>query len=108
MLYAATLANWTTSTVPSGVTSGGRRLDLEGQVSGLEGDKLFGDGARQSGGLHLSFQRTAGMFAALERIAGELNSQFVVSYEGDPKSDGSVSVTAGRAGIAVRGPTRTK
>ena len=108
VLYAATLANWTTSSVPSGVTSGGRRLDLEGQVSGLEGDKLFGDGTRQSGGLHLSFQRTAGMFAALERIAGELNSQFVVSYEGDPKSDGTVSVTAGRAGIAVRGPTRTK
>jgi hypothetical protein len=108
VLYAATLASWSTSSAPAGATSGGRRLDLEGQVSGLEGDRLFGDGTRQSGGLHVSLQRTAGMFAALERIADELNHQFVVSYEGDPRSDGTISVTSGRAGIAVRGPTRTR
>lgn len=108
VLYAATLANWSTSSVPAGATSGGRRLELEGQVSGLEGDRLFGDGTRQSGGLHQSFQRTAGMFAALQHIAGELNQQFVVTYEGDPHSDGSVSVTAARPGLVVRGPTRTR
>jgi hypothetical protein len=108
VLYAATLANWTTSSAPAGATSGGRRLDLEGQVSGLEGDRLFGDGTRQSGGLHVSSQRTAGMFAVLERMADELNHQFVVSYEGDPRSDGTVSVTAGHPRITVRGPTRTR
>jgi len=108
VLYAATLASWSSSSVPAGATSGGRRLDLEGQVSGLEGDKLFGDGTRQSGGLHLSFQRTAGMFPALERIAGELNQQFVVSYESDPRSDGTVVVEAARAGLTLRGPTRTR
>lgn len=108
VLYAATLANWSTSSAPAGATSGGRRLDLEGQVSGLEGDRLFGDGTRQSGGAHRSVQRTAAMFAALQQIADELNHQFVVAYEGDPGSDGSVSVTAARAGLVVRGPTRTK
>lgn len=108
VLYAATLANWSTSSVPAGATSGGRRLDLEGQVSGLEGDRLFADGTRQSGGVHRSFPRTSGMFAALQAIAEELNHQFVVAYEGDPRSDGSVRVSAAHAGLVVRGPTRTR
>lgn len=108
VLYAATLAGWNTSTVPAGSTSAGRRLDLEGQVSGLERDRMYSEGTRQSGGIHVSFQRTAGMFAALERIAEELTRQFVVSYEGDSLSDGSVLVEAGRPGLTLRGPTRTK
>ena len=108
VLYAATLAGWSMSTVPAGSTSGGRRLDLEGQVSGLERDRLYSEGTRQSGGIHVSFQRTAGMFPALERIAEELTRQFVVSYEGDPLSDGAVVVEAARAGLTLRGPTRTK
>jgi VWFA-related protein len=107
-LYAATLAGSETSTVPSGATSGGRRLDLEGQGAGLERDRVFNDATRQSGGLHLSSQRTAGLFAALERIAAELNQQYVVSYDGDVKSDGSVSVEAARPGLSVRGPTRVR
>jgi len=108
VLYAATLAGTETSTVPSGSTSGGRRLDLEGQVAGLERDRVFNDATRQSGGLHLSSQRTAGLFAALERIAAELNRQFVVSYDGDAKSDGSVTVEAARPGVSVRGPARVR
>jgi VWFA-related protein len=108
VLYAATLAGGETSTVPSGATSGGRRLDLEGQVAGLERDRVFNDATRQSGGLHLSSQRTAGLFAALERIAAELNRQFVVSYDGDAKSDGGVSVEAARPGVSVRGPARVR
>jgi hypothetical protein len=108
VFYAATIAGWTGSTVPAGATSAGRRLDLEGQVSGLERDRLYGDGTRQSGGLHVSFQRTAGMFDALERIAGELTRQFIVSYDGDPRSDGTISVESGRRGLVVRGPTRTR
>ncbi len=108
VLYAATIAGSETTTIPPGSTSGGRRLDLEGQVSGLERDKVFGEGTRQSGGLHLSSPRTAGLWNALERIAGELHHQYVVSYEGDPRSDGSVAIEAVRQGIAVRGPTRVK
>lgn len=29
---------------------------------------------------------------ALERIGGELHNQYVVSYEGDPRSDGRVTI----------------
>jgi len=108
VLYAATLAGSETSTIPSGATSGGRRLELEGQVSGLERDKVFSGGTKQSGGLHLSSQRTAGLWNALERIAGELHNQYVLTYEGDLRSDGSVTIEAARQGIAVRGPTRVK
>ncbi|HET7694841.1 MAG TPA: hypothetical protein VFK57_03975 [Vicinamibacterales bacterium] len=108
VLYAATLAGWNTSTIPAGSTSGGRKLDLEGQISGLDRDRMYTEGTRQSGGIHVSFQRTGGMFAALERIAEELTRQFVVSYDADPLSDGGIEVEAGRAGLTVRGPTRTK
>ena len=107
-MTAATLTGSETSTVPSGATSGGRRLDLEGQVAGLERDRVFGQGTRQSGGLHLSTQRTAGLWTALERIAGELQHQYVVSYAGDAKSDGGITIEAARRGIAVRGPTRIR
>jgi len=106
VLYAATLAGLDTSTVPSGATSGGRRLDLEGQVAGLERDKVFNDATRQSGGLHLSTPRTAGLWNALERIAAELTRQYVVTYEGTPASAGTMSVEAVRPDIVVRGQTR--
>jgi hypothetical protein len=108
VLYAATLTGSETSTIPFGSTSGGRRLDLEGQVSGLERDKIFNDGTRQSGGLHLSSQRPAGLWNALERIAVELQHQYVVSYDSDARSDGTVTIESTRRGITVRGPMRAK
>jgi hypothetical protein len=108
VLYAATLASFDTSTVPSGATSGGRRLDLEGQVAGLERDRVISDGTRQSGGLHISSQRTAGLWNALERIAAELHQQYVVSYDGDARSDGTVAIEATRRGMTLRGPTRVR
>ena len=108
VLYAATLWSRETSTTPLGETSGGRRLDLEGQVSGLERDKVFNDATRQSGGLHLASQRTAGLWSTLERIAGELTHQYVVSYEGDPQSDGSIAVEPTRRDIVLRAAARVK
>jgi hypothetical protein len=108
VLYAATIAGSETSTVPGGATSGGRRLDLESQVSGLERDRVFGDATRYSGGLHLTSPRTAGLWAALERIAAELQRQYVVSYDGDVPFDGTITIEAARRGILVRGPTRTR
>ena len=108
VLYAATIAGSSGSTVPAGATSGGRRLDLEGQVSGIERERMYADCTRQSGGLHVSFQRTAGMFDALERIAGELARQYVVSYDGDPRPGPTLTVEAGRAGLIVRGPLRAR
>jgi hypothetical protein len=108
VLYAATLAGAETSTIPIGATSGGRRLDLEGQVSGLERDKAFSESTRQSGGLHISSQRPAGLFGALERIAAELQRQYVVSYESDLRSDGLVTIEAASRNIVLRGPTRVR
>jgi hypothetical protein len=108
VLYAATLAGSDTSTIPAGATSGGRRLELEGQVSGLERDKVFSGGTKQSGGLHLTSQRTTGLWTALERIAAELRQQYVVSYETGVRSDGSVSIDAARRNLSVRGPMRAK
>jgi hypothetical protein len=108
VLYAATIAGYETSTVPAGATSGGRRLELEGQVAGLERDKVLSNGTRQSGGLHLSSPRTAGLWSALERIAAELTHQYVVSYDGDPRADGSVTIESAQRGIVVRGPTRVR
>lgn len=108
VLYAATLAGAETSTVPSGLTSGGRRLELEGQVSGLERDKVFNDATRQSGGLHISSTRTAGLWGALERIAAELQHQYVVSYDSDARADGALTIDATRRDITVRGPMRTR
>jgi hypothetical protein len=108
VLYAATLAGFETSTAPSGATSGGRRLDLESQVSGLERDKVFNGGTQTSGGLHLSTPRTAGLWTALERIAAELRHQYVVTYDGDAASDGSVTIEAARRGMTLRGPTRVR
>ena len=108
VLYAATLAGSETSTIPFGSTSGGRRLDLEGQVSGLERDKVFNEDTRQSGGLHLSSQRPAGLWNALERIAAELQRQYVVTYESDAHGDGAVTIESTRRAVTVRGPMRAK
>ena len=108
VLYAATLAGSETSTVPFGSTSGGRRLDLEGQVSGLERDKVFNEGTRQSGGLHISSPRAAGLWTALERIAAELHRQYAVSYDSAMTSDGAVTIESARRDIVLRGPTRVR
>jgi hypothetical protein len=108
VLYAATLASAETSTAPPGMTSGGRHLDLEGQVSGLERDKVFNDATRQSGGLHVSSPRTAGLWAALERVAAELRQQFVVSFEGTANADDTVAIDNVRPGVSVRGSTRVR
>jgi len=58
--------------------------------------------------MHLSSSRTAGLWTALERIAAELQQQYVVSYEGGLASDGSVSIEAARRDITLRGPTRIR
>ncbi len=108
VLYAATIAGSETTTVPVGSTSGGRRLDLEAQVSGLERDKVFNEGTRHTGGLHISSPRTAGLWTALERIAAELHRQYAVSYEAAVTSDGTVTIESARRDIILRGPTRVR
>lgn len=108
VLYAATLKGADSFAGPSDATSGGRRLALEGQASGLERDKVFSEGTRHSGGLHVSTARIDGFPAALQRIAGDLQYQYVVTYliPAGTKSDGRVSISATRKGLTVRGPSR--
>jgi hypothetical protein len=108
VFYAATLASFDSNTGPSEATSGGRRLSLENQATGLERDRLFTTGTRDSGGLHLSLIRLEGFPGALNRIVGDLRNQYVVSYTtaAGQKPDGRVSITARRKGITVRGPSR--
>lgn len=107
VFYAATLAGFEIASQPLDATSGGRRLALENQVAGLERDRLFSDGTRQSGGLHLSVVRAGAFPAALARIAGELRHQYAVSYvvPAGSKANGRVSIVANRKGITVRGPS---
>lgn len=108
VFYAATLAGFEIAAQPLDATSGGRRLALENQVAGLERDRLFSDGTRQSGGLHLSLVQVGAFPAALTRIAGELRHQYAVSYvvPAGSKPDGRVSIVTRRDGVTVRGPNR--
>jgi VWFA-related protein len=108
VLYAATLKGAEVAAPPPDATSGGRRLSLESQATGLERDKVLGDGTRQSGGLRVSSVRIDGFPAALHRIANDLGYQYVVTYRlpAGSKSSGEVSVAANRKGLTVRGPTR--
>jgi hypothetical protein len=48
------------------------------------------------------------LWNALERVAAELQNQYVLSYETDSRSDGSVSIESANRAIIVRGPSRVK
>jgi hypothetical protein len=106
--YAATLVAFDAAGPPTDVTSGGRKLALENQVAGLERDRLFSEGTKESGGLHLSAARLAGLPDALARIAFDLQNQFAVSYivPAGTRSDGRVTITPVRRGLTIRGPNR--
>ncbi len=108
VLYAATLKVVDAAAAPSDATSGGRRLSLENQASGLDRDKVVADGTRQSGGLRVSSARIEAFPAALQRFAAELQYQYVVTYRlpAGSKTDGRVTISARRKGLTVRGPTR--
>ena len=107
-LYAATLVAFDSAGPPTDATSGGRKLALENQVAGLERDRLFSEGTKESGGLHLSAARLAGLPDALARIAFDLQNQFAVSYvvPAGIRSDGRVTIAPVRRGLSIRGPNR--
>jgi VWFA-related protein len=70
---------------------------------------LLDEGPRVSGGQRINILSPNGLDPALQRIAGELSSQYKVVY-GRPESTippEKIEVTAGRAGLTVRGvPSR--
>jgi hypothetical protein len=106
VLYAATLtfptSSGTLEEVPATRLEGG---DLMAEV---ERDRVLGDGPKQSGGLRLPSSQVTGFPASLDRIAGDLLHQYVVTYviPAGSKSDGSVSIATKRRGWTVRGPSR--
>jgi hypothetical protein len=107
-LYAATLVAFDAAGPPTDATSGGRKLALENQVAGLERDRLFSEGTKESGGLHLSAARLAGLPDVLARIAFDLQNQFAVSFlvPAGTRSDGRVTIAPVRRGLSIRGPNR--
>ena len=108
IFYAATLSGLQGPTgMPS---SGGRNLALENQTAGLERDRLFSQGTKQSGGLHLSTARTEGLTMVLHQVASDLQHQYLLSYvlpEGT-RSEGEVSVKSRRKGVTIRAASRLR
>jgi hypothetical protein len=107
VLYAATIVGLTSS---SGTLQQAPNTRLEGGdlTSLVEADQVLGDGPKQSGGLRLSSPTVQAFPAALERIAGELLHQHVVTYilSAGSKSDGRLTISTKRKGLTVRGPNR--
>ena len=107
VLYAVTVVGPATS---AGTLQEAPATRLEGGdlTSQVERDRVLGDGPKQSGGLYLPSARVEAFPAALERIAGELLHQHVVTYiiPAGSKSDGRVSIATTRKGLTVRGPNR--
>lgn len=109
VFYAVTLTGFEEPSEGSEATSGGRRLSLERQVSGLERERLFTEGTKESGGLHLPVHAPNDFPAALGRIVGDLRNQYVVTYVPPPGHDADerLSVTAAKGrSLIVRGPRR--
>ena len=67
---------------------------------------MLNDGPKQSGGLRVPSSSTEGFAAALDRVAADLQHQYVVKYviPAGAKSDGRLSVASKRKGVAIRGP----
>jgi VWFA-related protein len=108
IFYAATLFGFYG---PTGMaSSGGRNLALENQTAGLERDRLFSEGTKQSGGLHLSIARTEGLTMALHQVASDLQHQYLLSYvlPDGTRSDGEISVKSRRKGVTVRAASRLR
>ena len=105
VLYAATLVGLSTS---GGSLTEAPATRLEGGdlTTQMEGDKVLNDGTKQSGGLRVPSGRSEGFQAALDRIAGDLQHQYAVTYviAAGSKSDGRLSIDAKRKGLTVRGP----
>jgi hypothetical protein len=77
-------------------------------ITGVELGKVLGDGPKQSGGMTQRVNGTAGVPAALAKIADNLMNQFVLTYtipEGVKLND-RLSVSTSRKGVTVLAPSR--
>jgi hypothetical protein len=86
----------------SSVSGGANSLaDMSGR------DQVIGDGPKQSGGRRIDFPGTASTSKTLLQIAGDLESQFVITYTlpDGVKPDRRFALSAKRRGLSVRFPS---
>jgi hypothetical protein len=84
--------------------AGNSRVGSMGDESGRE--QVLGDGAKQSGGRRVEVMSTGQVQAALQQIANDLGSQYMISYalpEG-AKADKRTNVSMTRKGLTMRAP----
>jgi VWFA-related protein len=96
-LYAVTFGNASDSQNPV--------LGTMGDESGRE--QVLGDGAKQSGGRRFDVVTTGAIPKALQDVASDIASQYVITYalpEG-VKPDKRFSISADRKGVSLRGPS---
>ena len=76
-----------------------------GDESGRE--RVLGDGPKQSGGRRVEISTTGQASKALQQIAGDLLSQYVITYAlpSGVKPDKRVNVSLKRKDIVLRAPT---
>lgn len=74
----------------------------------LELGEVLGDGPKQSGGQRYEIVASAGMLQGLQRLAGELTTQYTVEYALPPgvRPSEKLSVSLKRPGLTVRAPTK--
>jgi hypothetical protein len=77
-------------------------------ITGVELGKVLGDGPRQSGGMTQMANGTAGVPAALARIADNLMNQYVLTYTipDGVKLNERIAVSTSRKGVKVLAPSR--
>jgi hypothetical protein len=70
--------------------------------------RVLGDGPKQSGGRHQSIVASAGFLAGLQNLAGELTSQYRVTYTlpAGARLSERLNVSTKRKGLVVRGPSK--
>jgi VWFA-related protein len=70
--------------------------------------RVLGDGPKQSGGRNQSIVASAGILMSLQNLAGELTSQYRVTYNLPPgvKRSQKLSVSAKRKDLTVRAPSK--
>jgi hypothetical protein len=70
--------------------------------------RVLGDGPKQSGGRHQSIVASTGFLMGLQNLAGELTSQYRVTYNLPPgaKPAEKLNVSVKRKGLTVRAPSK--
>jgi hypothetical protein len=96
MMYVAALAGGQIDAPPLGAMA---------EHSGRE--QVLGDGPKQSGGRRVDVTATGAMPRALQQIAGELLSQYVITYAlpDGVKPDRRFNVSVKRRGVSLRAPS---